>query len=33
LEKRPMFYIDLLFEILVFVITGLLAIPLSQLQG
>jgi len=28
-----MFFIDLLFEILVFVITGLLQIPLSQLQA
>jgi len=28
-----MFFIDLLFEILVFVLTGLLQIPLSQLQG
>lgn len=28
-----MFFIDLLFEILVFVLTGLLQIPLSQLQA
>jgi len=28
-----MFWIDLLFEILVFIITSLLQIPLSQLQG
>jgi len=28
-----MFFIDLLFEILVFLITGLLQIPLSQLQA
>lgn len=28
-----MFLLDLLFEILVFVITGLLQIPLGQLQG